>query len=113
MHVKMRNALADTIVHRHERALRFQRNFNRARQQLHILEKRSHEIRWKVAQSFEVIFRDKQTVSGEERAMIKKRERYIILEDDRRANFAADDSTEKTSHVWTTAMQVSQLSEIV
>ena len=81
MNVQMRNALANTVIHRHERALGFERNFHRAPQQLHILEEWTHQDRRQVAKRFKVVFGYQQAVTRKEWAVIEKRLRLAAEAD--------------------------------
>ena len=99
MNVQMRHALANTVVHRHKGALRFERKFHCAPQQLHILEEWTHQNGWQVAKRFEVAFGNQQAVTWKERAMIEKRDRNIILKHERGGNTTINDSAEETIHI--------------
>ncbi len=67
---------------------------DRARQQLHINEKRSGESRRKIPERFIVMFRNEQRVAREQRPIVQKREREGIFEDDAAASGARDDLAE-------------------
>ena len=97
MDMKMRHALTDTVVHRHESALCFHRFFNCPRQELRIREQWRNQIRRQICQRFEVMFWHQQAVPVKEGAVIQKCERQLIFKDNSGRDIAADDLTEKTS----------------
>ena len=85
VHVKMRHALADAIVHRHKRPVGFHRRFDGAREELGSFEKRPDQIFGQIGQSFVVDFRNQQTVPGKDGPMIEKGERDFVFEYQARA----------------------------
>jgi hypothetical protein len=97
VNVKMRNALADAIVNADKRSLCFNRPLNRARQQLSVCEKWTYQGGRQVRERFKVIPGNQQTMTGENRAMIEKRDRRLVREHDGRGNVARNDSAENAT----------------
>ena len=81
VHVKMRNALADAIVKGHESTLGVHATLDSNGQYLNVGEEGRDQRGGQIGQSFEMIFRDEQTMPGEQRAVIEKRQGVLILED--------------------------------
>jgi hypothetical protein len=104
MRMKMRHALADAIVHRHERPVRFHCRFNRAREELCAFEKGPNQIFRQIGQSFVVCFRNQQTMPGKNGPMIEKCERDFVFEYEARRNLASNNSTKQAvSHYQSSA----------
>ena len=69
--VQVGYALADSVVHGDEAAVRFEPRLDCTRDQLRIGEKRAHEGLGYVEQRLVVLPRDQQAVTGEERAAVE------------------------------------------
>jgi len=80
VHVKVRHALADAIVHRYEGPVGFHCGFDSAREELGSLEKRSNQIFRQIGQSFVVLFGDQQAMPRENGPMIEKGQQDFVLE---------------------------------
>lgn len=81
MHVKMRHALADSVIHRHEGSVRFQGGLNRARQELGILKKWADQIGRKIAQGLMMISGNQQAMSGKNRPVVEESKGDFVCKD--------------------------------
>lgn len=80
MDVKVRHALADSIVHRDEGPVRAHAFLDRAREQLDVPEQRSNELRRQISQRADVLTWDEQTVAEKDGAPVEKRHVRVALE---------------------------------
>ena len=78
--MEMGNALADSIVYRHERSLRAKPFFHGARQALCIQEQGSYHVRRQFSKSGHMLLGDQKRVAGKERAVVEKGKRRTVLE---------------------------------
>ena len=99
MHVKMRHALADTVIHRHEGPVRFQGRFNRARQKLGILKKRADQIGRKIAQGLMMSSGNQQAMSGENRTVVEESKRDFVCKDQSRACLSSYDLAKQARYI--------------
>ena len=91
----MGDGLAHRIIDAHESSLGVHHALHRFRKPLNVQEKGSNKFAGKVRQRLEVAFGNQQTVPRKQRTVIEERDRYCILEDDSRIEFASDDPAEK------------------
>ena len=99
MNVKMRHALADTIVDSHKCSVRLQSRFNRAREKLSVPEERRNQIIREIGESFVVMFRNQQAVAGKHWTVIEKSQRHVIFKYDVRFNLMAGDLAEGAGRI--------------
>ena len=82
MHVQVRDALADLVVDRHERALRPERGLHRRGDPLHALEVGAEPIGRQVGQQLDVVAGHHEHVAVEHGADVEEPERHVVVEDD-------------------------------
>ena len=75
----MRNTLAHPIIDGHECTLRLHPLHDGSGEKPDIAEDCAHELAGKIEERFDVALYDKQSVAGEERAMIEECQRNIVL----------------------------------
>jgi hypothetical protein len=96
--VQVGNALADPIVNRHERAFCQERGFESRTQHLGIANQPRAIRRRKLRQSLYVAFGNQQAMAREERAVIQKGEKALVLEDDGGRVFSVDNAAKRAVH---------------
>src|SRR5579864_7200642 len=97
VHVQMWNALADAIVDGHKGAFRLKRLLDRPREQLRIREERLNQYGRKARERFAMLFGHQKRVAWKDGAVIEKRHRGFVFENQRRRKRAGDDLAEGTS----------------
>ena len=95
VHVKMRNTLAHTIIDGDEGTLRLHPLHDGLGEKPDIAEDCANELVGKIEERFDVALYDKQSVAGEERAMIEEGQRNIVLKNFEAGNGAANDLTKR------------------
>ena len=98
MHVQMGHALADAIVHRHKRPLRFHSAFDGPGEPLGIREERPNQRARKIRERLDMLARNQQTMPRKQRPAIQKRNRDPILKNDVRGNRARDNLAKHARH---------------
>src|SRR5690348_15524522 len=78
VNMKVRDALADDVVHRDERSLRAERLRNGAGDRLHAFEERPNVFGREIKQSDDVGARDNEDVPEEEGGLVEERERNLV-----------------------------------
>jgi len=96
MHMEMGDALADAVVHGHERALRRHCVFDRSSEELNLSKERAHQVGRKVRESRYMTPRQHQAMTWKERPVVEEGERDLALVNDRSRHFAEDHPAEKT-----------------
>ncbi len=94
----MRDALAHSVVDRHERAIRRQGRFDGASEALRACEKGRDQIGGQFGECFVVNARNEEYVAHEERARIEEPEACFVFEDTVRLPFARHDLAEEAGH---------------
>ena len=96
VNVKVRHALADDIIDRHERAFAAGGPRHGARQALCKCEKRSHVGDGQIGKGRDVRPGYQENMAGQERASIEDCDARWLVEDDLGRSFTADDGAEGT-----------------
>jgi len=98
--VKMRDALADDVVHGDEGAFCFHYLLHFAREHLSVGEKRADQFGGEIGQSGIVRFRNEQDVAGEKRANVEKGQGDFVFENNFCFEFARSDFAEQAGLVF-------------
>ncbi len=93
--VKMRDALADHVVHGHEAAFRLHHLLNFSSEHLRVQEKRADQRSGQIRQRVIVRLRNEQDVAGEKRAHVEKSHGDFVFENNFGFQFARHDFAEK------------------
>lgn len=93
--VKMRDTLADDVVHGDEGAFCFHYLLHFAREHLSVGEKRADQFGGEIGQSGVVRFRNEQNVAGEKRAHVEEGQGDFIFENNFGFEFARNDFAEE------------------
>ncbi len=96
MHMKMRDALADTVVNCDKRSLRAKRFFHRDSEKAGVGEERLDPILGQIRQGFEVLFGRQQHVAREERPVVEERKTALVFKDDGSRYTPGDNTAEDT-----------------
>lgn len=99
MHMQMRNALADRVVHRYEAAGSSEVGRHRGTHHPDSGKQRLDLVWWKVFQIYDVGARHNQHMSFEQRQAIEKRHNVIISPGDVGGLTLFDDSAEDTPRI--------------
>jgi hypothetical protein len=91
--MEMRNALADSVIHRDEGPVRFQSSFDRARQKLGIPKKRADQIGRKIAQGLIMKSRNQEAMSRENRPVVEESDGNLVSKDHSGTDFGSGDPT--------------------
>ena len=97
--VKMRDALADDVVHGDEGAFCFHRLLHSAGEHLSVGEKRTDQGGGEIRQSGVVCFRNQQDVAGEKRADVEEGDGDFVFENNLGFEFARNDFAEEAGFV--------------
>ena len=99
MHVKVRDALADDVVERHEGALGVERLDHRAGQQPGVGEQRLQQVVGQVGQRLVMLPAGSAGVAGEQGAVVEEGERSLVLEHDVGIGFPPRNRAERAVRV--------------
>ena len=98
MHVKMRHALAHSIVDRNERSIGLHGVLHGPGKPLRCGKKWFDQLSRQIAERFIMLARNEQTMPRKERPVIQERERMRILIDDPRRMCPRNDRAEQAGH---------------
>ncbi len=93
MEVKVRDALADLVVHRQEAPLRPKRLLHGLGEQPGVSEERIDQMLGEVGERLVMLAWNEKDMAGKERAIVEERDAAIVLHHDLGASVAVGDGT--------------------
>jgi hypothetical protein len=99
VHVQVRDALADDVVHGGEDARRRHRRLHRAGEVLRALGERAEHGARRVHERHDVLARHEQDMPGEQRPDVEERDEVVVLEHHVGGQLAGDDPAEHAVRV--------------
>jgi hypothetical protein len=97
VHVQVRHALADAVVHRHERARRTEAALDRPGDPLHPGEQGAEQVGWHVGQRLVVVAGHHQRVPREQGPQVEEGQDDVVVEHHLARCVTSDDRTEDAS----------------